>query len=314
MSFYNQPYLEHVKTKMGKLSFRVLLKKPGDFWLHHNRQFYINATIALLLIGVSFLFVTDPISIEAAPSDSDIDKIVVVGTDGYIYAYDHEGEEVYRSSEGGWELVTLADLNNDGDQEIVAVGSNNIKVYDPQIIGTAYSFTALYTANDGEFIEVRSGNIFSNDAADEIALLFSATGGDKPGRIIVYDPTNTTPVVDTGFDTDWDDFAIGDYDGDEDDDFALIDWNPGFTSGFKSFLELRTGTNPSEKLDDNADGAGAYSDNRWQDIATGNFVTTNGDKVEWVGSRVDGDQNIIAQRYSNQEIKDIKYRDEAYEF
>jgi len=270
------------------------------------------ATLALLFIVAynSLLVQAKPVIVTA---DTDgIDEIVVVGTDGFVYVYDYNGEEVYRSPQGGWEHVATADLNNDNDEEIIAVGLNTIKVYDPQILNNAeYTFSATYNGSSGQFIKVGTGNLIASDDAPEIALLRSV--GDGSGRVVVYDPPNTTPVKDQSFITDWDDFAIGDYDGDEDDDFALIYWNDSFPSGQKNWLELRQGHDPIQKLD-GSNNAGIYSDSEWFDVAAGNFVTTNGEKVEWVGSQ-NLDDNIIVQRWSNQDITTVwSQREGAFEF
>jgi uncharacterized repeat protein (TIGR01451 family) len=243
------------------------------------------------------------------PAMGGVEEIVVVGIDGYVYAYDYQGNLVFKSPEGGWNHVATADLNNDGDKEIIAVGANTVKVYDPQVIGTSFNFSATYTANIGQFTRVGTGNLISNDANPEIALLRSV-GGE--GYIVIYDPPDTSPKVNQRFLVDWRDFAIGDYDGDEDDDFALIYWNPNGPSGFKNLMELREGHDPSERLEGSSENF-QTSDSEWFDIATGNFRTDNGKRVEWVGSQNLGD-NIIAQKWKDQKIQKLWGRPTAFTF
>nr|NIW43922.1 hypothetical protein [Gammaproteobacteria bacterium] len=141
----------------------------------------------------------------------------------------------------------------------------------------------------------------------EIALLRSV-GGE--GYIVIYDPPDTSPKINQKFFTDWRDFAIGDYDGDEDDDFALIYWNPNGPSGSKNLMELRKGHDPSERLEGSSDNF-QTSDSEWFDIATGNFRTDNGKRVEWVGSQNLGD-NIIAQKWEDKKIKKLWGRSDRF--
>lgn len=272
--------------------------------------------INLMAIFVLSLFVASRLllaiaegSVTTAATDG-IDEIVAVGTDGYVYVYDYNGNQVFRSAEGGWNYVATADLNNDNDQEIIAVGANTIKVYDPQVAGTAFEFTVTYGGSAGQFTQVDTGNLIDNDNTHEIALLRSV--GNGHGRIIIYDPPNTNPAVDVDFLSDWRDFAIGDYDGDEDDDFALIYWNPDNPSGSKNLMELRKGHNPDSRLENSSDNF-QLSDSEWFDIVTADLITTNGDKVEWVGTQnLNG--NIIAQRWSSKRIKDIWSLDNPYNY
>lgn len=265
----------------------------------------------LVLVVLPFLASSHPVFAQGRTITADtdgIDEIVVVGTDGFVYVYDYNGDEVYKSPEGGWEFVTTADLNQDNDQEIIAVNDDQIKVYDPQVSGTQFTFSVTYNGS-GDFIKVDTGHLVDDDNIPDIALLRSS---GSEGRIIIYDPPNTSPRVDEKFLTDWDDFAIGDYDGDDDDDFSLIFWDDDLDDGNKSWLELRRGNDPETKLE-SSDNAGQYSNSQWFDIVTGNF-TDNGDKVEWVGSQNIGD-NVIAQRWSNQEIKKIwAQTDIAFQF
>ena len=275
--------------------------------------------ITLLLMLAVFWLIASKLFIgveAAAPTAQQVDgieEIVVVGNDGYVYAYDYEGEQVFKSPEGGWSLVATADLNGDGDHEIIAVGGNNIKVYDPQVSGTAYTFSAAYSGSGGSFTHLEAGNLLSADNTPEFALLRSV--GDGSGRIVIYDPPATSPVIDEPFLTDWRDFSLGDYDGDGDDDFALIHWDASKPSGLRNWFELRYGHDPKNKLANNSSNAGEYSNEEWVDIVAANFVTNNGNRVEWVGSRNASDnQDIIAQQWAGSSMADVWFKTDEYEF
>jgi hypothetical protein len=280
---------------------------------HYFNKYVFRISVVIILAGILGVM-AGSLRVGATenrvPAKTDgIDEIVVVGTDSFIYAYDYQGRQVYKSPEGGWNHVATADLNKDGDKEIIAVGANTVRVYDPQVIGTPFNFSATYTNNIGQFTQVGTGNLIRDDSNPEIALLRSV---GAEGYIVIYDPPNTSPRVNQKFLTDWRNFAIGDYDGDGDDDFALIYWNPNGPSGFKNLLELRKGHDPSERLEGSADNY-QTSDSEWFDIAKGNFLTDNGNRVEWVGSQNLGD-NIIAQEWKDKKIQRIWGRSTAFNF
>jgi len=264
-------------------------------------------TIIVLLTMVSMLLANAQAGVPKAATDG-IDEIVVIGTDGHVYAYDYTGELIFKSLEAGWNHVATADLNGDGDAEIIAVSFNSIKVYDPQVDGSPFQFSATYSGSAGQFIKVAAGNLIKSDATPEIALLRSV--GDGTGRIIIYDPPNANAIVDESFLTEWNNFAVGDYDGDGDDDFALTHWNTANPDGYKNLMELRKGHDPKQRLEGSENNF-QKSDSQWFDIATGNFIGTNGNRVEWVGSQNLGD-NIIAQHWENEKIKKIWGKSNPY--
>ncbi len=258
-----------------------------------SKVFKLN--IVVLTTVIAMMLLSAPLAgakraVTQANTDG-IDEIVVVGTDGYVYAYNKDGDQVFKSPEGGWELVTTADMNGDGDAEIIAVGGNTIKVYDPQVVGTVYSFEATYSGS-GSFTTVRTGDLIQNNGTLEIALLRSVSG---KGRVVAYAPPDTTPKEDVEFLTDWRDMAIGDFDADGDDDYALTYWN-----GSLNLLELRKGHDPSTKLQD-SDGASFLSNSEWVDIEPGNLLTNDNGRMEWVAS--EKGTGIFAQKWDTSKKK-----------
>ncbi len=263
-----------------------------------NRKFGVMIALTLLtfILTGTALVLAEGGSTQA--NTDGIDEIVVVGTDGYVYAYNIAGQQIFKSPENGWKLVATADFNGDGDAEIVAVNDHNIKVYDPQIVGSAFSFETSYNST-GNFTAVGTGD-FWNDGSPDIALIFNAGTTNK--HIVIYNVPSTSPAVDKTF-LMADNFAIGDYDGDGDDDFAVIAWNNNNPAGSKSWFELRKGKNPDQLLNDDTD-AGVYNDSQWFDVAAGSFDTGNGSRVEWVGSQNLGD-NLTVQRWTGSSISTI---------
>lgn len=259
------------------------------------------------------------VTLSANANTDGMDEIVVVGNDGYVYVYNITGTQVYSSPENGWEHVATGDFDGNGDYEIVAVGGDKIKVYDPQVVGTEFSFDVTYTPRSGctggTFTKVGTGD-FWNDGKDDIALIRSRNKSGDYGRscIVIYSPASDTNVkVEDNFDyTNWGDFAIGDYDGDDDDDFALIYWNDDYPSGTRNWVELRKGSDPEDKLNDK-NAAGSYSNSQWFDIVSGYFTTTNSSRDKWAGSQ-NLDKQIVVQRWNGTEIVDVWSMGTAYNY
>ncbi|MFQ5578595.1 MAG: FG-GAP repeat domain-containing protein, partial [Anaerolineae bacterium] len=269
-------------------------------------------TLLLLALGSNVLVGGQgPMPQQTAASQADgIDEVVVVGTDGYVYAYDYTGQLVYQSPGNGWSLAATGDFNRDGDDEIVAVGGNRIKVFDPQVNGTEYSLSRTYSGSTGTFTKVAVGHLVGDDNQLDIALLRSR--GGTVSRIVIYRTSKAAPAVDYEFPySNWDDFAVADFDGDGDDDFALIYWNNNYPDGVKSWLELWKGHDPSQRLQGSSNN-GRYSNLEWFDIAAGNFVTTNGDRVEWVGAQ--NVNNVVVQQWKDERIRDVWAVGPAFEF
>jgi len=279
------------------------------FWKRFVR-FCVTGLLAAWILTLPGALLAQGPSPRAQATTDGIDEIVVVGTDGYVYAYDYQGRQVFKSPENGWQLVTTGDLNGDGDHEIIAVGGNRIKAYDPQIVNTEYDFDVTYTGSSGSFKKVGVGYLVGGDDRLDIALIRSVGGTES--RIVIYKTTSTSPAKDVQFlFTNWDNFAIADYDGDGDEDFALTYWNNSYPSGVKSWLELWKGHDPSQRLEGSSTN-GLYSDLVWFDIAAGNFVTDNGNKVELVGSQ--NVNNIRVLKWSSKKLKDVWSVGPAFEF
>ncbi len=227
---------------------------------------------------------------RAVTSDG-IDEIVTIDQNGYVVVYNYLGAEIFKSAENGWSYIATGDLNNDGDDEIVAISasSKKIKVYNPA--GAAYSFETTYTAHSGTFKQVGVGKLVGGDTQQDIAILMGVDATHS--RIIVYSPPTVAPQVDYEYAvSNWDRFVIGDFDGDGDDDFTYTYWNASYQSGYKSWLEIYKGSEPEKKIDGDA---GIYNDSQWFDMAAGNFK--NDSKTEWFGSQ-NLDPNSAAQEWS----------------
>lgn len=242
-----------------------------------RKKLYTVGILAALIFGLfgGLLAIAQGRAVNA----DGIDEIVTIDQSGYVVVYNYLGAEIFKSAENGWSYIATGDLNNDGDDEIVAISasSKKIKVYNPA--GAAYSFETTYTAHSGTFKQVGVGKLVGGDAQRDIAILMGVDATHS--RMIIYTPPNAAPQIDYQYEvSNWDRFAIGDFDGDGDDDFVYTYWNASYPSNFKSWLEVYKGHSPGEKLNGDAT---IYNESQWFDIAAGNFK--NDSKMEWFGSQ-----------------------------
>ncbi len=272
--------------------------------------------VLVVVIAISTIFGAVLVNGAGRATTDGIDEIVVVGTDGYIYAYSYQGELVFQSPENGWKYVTTGDMNNDGDKEIIAANNNSVKVYDPQVVGnSAFTFQATYgqsACSDGAFTKIGVGD-FWKDGQLDIALVRSRGIVNTTGHscIVIYDLPTTTPRLTYEYTlTDWDTMAIGDYDNDGDDDFAFTYWNSDYPTGSRGWLELYQGNDPKTKLHSNDADASVLVDYQYYNFAVGEFSADSGD--EWALSQNDT-RSIVVQRWdaSRTRIRTLWYLETA---
>ncbi len=75
---------------------------------------------------------------EASPVATPDDEIIYIDAAGFIRVIDPNvasgTQEIrWQSPEGGWFDFAVADVNNDGDKEIVAIGNGKLTVFDPVV-------------------------------------------------------------------------------------------------------------------------------------------------------------------------------------
>lgn len=254
---------------------------------------FLLLTLLLVMLG--------GFSAQAQNTTDGIDEIVVIGTDGYVYVYDYTGKMVYQSPEGGWLHLSTADMNGDGDHEIIVANDRVVKVYDPQIVNNnAYSYTTSYTARSGSFTNVVTGNFLNDDGNNEIALVLSR--GGTVSRIVVYDPPQTNPDLDYEFCcSNWDNIIAGDFDGDGDDDYGLTYWNSSAPDGFRSVVEFREGNDPEDYIDNNDRDAQTLSNSQVFDLVAGDF-RANSNRVDWALTQ-NLDRVVMAQYWDGDDIE-----------
>lgn len=172
--------------------------------IHHGRV-AVWLVAVLLLAQFSGLF-TRPQAAVAAPSADASAEIVYIDPGGVIRVLDPsfpvgQAQVQWFSPTGGWRQVVLADVNGDGDMEIVALGGGSgivrVAVFDPvvaigatdptkRINGIPWD-TLWETQFFGEPLFVDAGNYDPGIAADEILVGSIDSSGLRNIRIFNAD-------------------------------------------------------------------------------------------------------------------------------
>ena len=103
-----------------------------------RRRLHLGILTAFLVAQFAVLLLW-PHSVQAATSADPNDEIVYIDSDGVIRVLDTQGDPLvdFVSPSNGWERLGLADVNDDGDMEILALkesgGTTTVAVFDPVV-------------------------------------------------------------------------------------------------------------------------------------------------------------------------------------
>lgn len=195
------------------------------------------------------------------------DEVVYLDANGYIRVWDPQepsGLETVRwvSPTGGWRDFTLADVNQDGDMEVLAVGgearSGRLTIYDPvistgtiiaeQITNTIPWAILFETTLAGRPLTVRTGEFDPDTPGPELALVYELnpedkTDSDDETRLTLWrglanagdmDGTAWEEMdlfVDVGIT--WEHMAVGDLDNALRDEVVLVDDSVGLVRVYR---------------------------------------------------------------------------------
>ena len=241
--------------------------------MQKGRKPLFASMLALLLVAnwIGVLFA--PLPVHAAPdspntpSADPAKEIVYIDANGIIRVLDWQtsggplvdwSSDLDKNADGsvhgnGFRDFALADVNNDGDMEIVGIrggsADGELVVYDPVISpGQSISvnqktpngipWAKLYDAPlKGKPVLVVGGNFDVNVPGDEIAYIYELNSADKKDpsdsqRMVILKATSTTPTgrdwqehASKVFSNNWQTFAAGNFDGAGADEVVMVDEN-----------------------------------------------------------------------------------------
>jgi hypothetical protein len=208
-----------------------------------------NTLLPALLLSASWsAWAPHPAPVAAAPSQDPDEEIVYIDNNGFIRVLDTRvtggnPEVQWVSPDGGWRTFALGDVNNDTDMEIIAVGGGSsdgkLAVFDPVVAEGATNpdqeineipWDTLYrTTVPGTPRLVATGDFDDNIAGDEIIYLYDIRDDDDRLQLIALKGDSPTPTgrgwlqhFTLRFSEVWQDIAVGNLDGEETDEFAVV--------------------------------------------------------------------------------------------
>ena len=181
-------------------------------------------------------------SAETSPAATQDDEIIYIDSSGVIKVIDPNvpagSQQIkWQSPDSGWLDIATGDFDNDGDQEIVAIASNKLTVFDPVYPNTAgdadgeidlVPWKRLYEQPlPGVPNIIGAGNMDQNVAGDEIIVGFAVNEGAITYRLQVLKTTNGkgtawTTHLDQGYGAPWKFVAVGNINNAGSDDVVLI--------------------------------------------------------------------------------------------
>ncbi|MEZ4867990.1 MAG: hypothetical protein R3C14_42070 [Caldilineaceae bacterium] len=222
----------------------------------NRRSFKIILVFALLFSMIPFspLAVTPVHAEVSADPDS---EIVYIDSSGFIRVLDYlqtgnNPKVDWASPTGGWSDFALGDVNNDGDVEIIAIKSENnvgtLTVFDPVAAEGSVDKTpngipwaTLYTRTGipGELKLVATGRLDPNLPGAHIIYIYQEDSVNQ--RAVVLKPAIPQPDgrqwaehYTRRFNEHWDQISVGNVDGVDADEIALVDKDQGRISVFRS--------------------------------------------------------------------------------
>lgn len=224
----------------------------------HSLRQHVRASLILLLLGVFLSGPLLPPTPALAETSADPDsEIVYLDNTGVIRILDllQSGNAPlvdWISPTGGWENITLGDVNNDGDKEIIAIkdtsGVTTLTVWDPVVANGAFDgktangipWAKLYeTTTQGNQQAVGAGRLDPNLSGDQIAYIIQVNTNLQ--KLIVLKQAATPPTgrewtthFTRDFNEQWEKMSLGNVDNSGADEIALTDPNQGRVSIFRA--------------------------------------------------------------------------------
>ncbi len=140
-----------VQTNLGRkkktdnpvniLAFKRTTRAATRMQAGSHRQWPVALLLLVMVISPLVGIGIDATPVAAEANSDTSDEIVYIDANGFIRVYDYqysEKEVQWISPKGGWKDVALGDVNDDGDMEIAAIGTDpndaiQIAIYDPVV-------------------------------------------------------------------------------------------------------------------------------------------------------------------------------------
>jgi len=224
-------------------------RKSSRRWL---QSIIVLILMATLLPSAALLPATVQAEISADPNE----EIVYIDNTGVIRVLDTlqtggTPQVQWFSPTNGWEHFVLGDVNNDGDQEIIATkasgGQGTLTIWDPVVASGAFDdkingipWAKLYEISiPGNPRAVGTGRLDPNLPGDHIVYVFDVSSDLQ--RMVVLKPATPTPNgrewathFTRDFNEDWEGISVGNVDNSGADEIMLIDSSNGRISIFKA--------------------------------------------------------------------------------
>ncbi len=229
---------------------RVLVEKSPRHWI---QRILVLALCVTLLPSAALM----PTAVQAETSADPDEEIVYIDNGGFIRVLDTlqtggNPRVDWVSQTGGWEHFVLGDVNNDGDQEIIAIkeesGVGTLTVWDPVVATGPFDgkspngipWAKLYEISiPGNPKIVATGKLDPNLPGDHIVYGYQVS--PTVHQLVVLKPATATPngrEWATHFTRDfnelWDAIWVGNIDNTGADEISLVDRTQGRLSVFRA--------------------------------------------------------------------------------
>lgn len=203
-------------------------------------------TTILIALGVALAGLWVPAgpvaqAAEDAPAATPDDEIIYIDAGGFIRVIDPNvapGTEEIRwaSPEGGWFDFAVADVNNDGDKEIIAIGNNKLTVFDPVVQDSSVQadgtfgnvpWVRLHERSWPNATLIGGGNLDAGAPGEEIIVGYNVSeGGNINYRLeVLKTPDGGRTWVthlNKGFGAAWKYLTVGNVNNTGSEDVALL--------------------------------------------------------------------------------------------